>query len=102
MTINEATQPEETPTAGGRPIHTIAGSGGLRVAIWKNKGEHGDFYNAKIERRYMDSSNEWQSTESLRSDDLLRAAKMIEEADQWIEQDKQKQRGLKDVSAAAR
>ena len=93
----ESTQSDETPTTGQRPIQTFTGSGGLRVAIWKKKGEHGDFYSAKIERRYMGSDQQWQSTESLRADDLLRASKMLQDADQWIEQDKQKQRGLKEV-----
>lgn len=95
---NAATQAEDSNVANQRPVQTMTGSGGLRVAIWKKKGEHGDFYNVKLERRYMDSGNEWQSTDSLRSDDLLRAAKMLEDADQWIEQDKQKQRGIREVS----
>jgi hypothetical protein len=90
-------QPEETPAAGQRPIQTFSGSGGLRVAIWKKNSEHGDFYNVKLERRYLGTGDQWQSTDSLRADDLLRAAKMLEDADQWIEQDKQKKRDLREV-----
>lgn len=95
---NEPTTEEQSSSpAGQRPISVITGSGGLRVAIWKNKSEHGEFYSAKLERRYLGTGEQWQSTDSLRAEDLLRAQKLLSEADDWIERDKQKQRGLREV-----
>ena len=91
---------QDVPTSDSpshRPASVISGSGGLRVAIWKNKGEHGDFYSAKLERRYLGAGEKWQSTDSMRAEDLLRAQKLLSEADDWIERDKQKQRGLREV-----
>lgn len=91
MTQNESA--ENTEAKGARPNASFAGSGGLNVAIWKQRNDAGiDHYSVKLERRYKDGNGNFQSTQSLREDDVLRAAKLLGAADDWIEQDRQKQR----------
>lgn len=97
-TQGAAEKPEQEPTSGGqRPVAAFTGSGGLKVAVWKNKSESGEFYSVKLERRYKDKSEQWHSTESLRAEDLLRARELLSQADQWIEKDRQMQRGAREV-----
>lgn len=83
---------DEQAAAGTRPVAKFTGSGGLSVAIWKSKSEQGyDNYSIRLERNYKDGE-EFKSTSYLRSDDLLRAAQLLEDADRWVEQDKGRQR----------
>jgi hypothetical protein len=88
---------QESTNAGHRPTVVFTGSGGLKVAVWKNKTETGEYYSVKLERRYKDKAEQWQSTESLRGEDLLRARELLGQADQWIEKDRQMQRGVREV-----
>lgn len=79
--------------AATRPIASFQGSGGLQVAVWKNKSESGiENYSVRIERSYK-VDDKFRSSGYLRDSDLLRAEKLLSQADNWIEQDKQKHRG---------
>jgi hypothetical protein len=95
---NEARQQDDAaPTAANtstRPVMSFSGSGGIHVAIWKNKSESGiENYSIRVERNYKDSADgAFKSTPYLRDSDLPRAEKLLSQADAWIEQDKQKQR----------
>ncbi len=76
-----------------RPIMSFSGSGGINVAVWKNKSETGaEHYSVRIERNFKDASGNFQSTQYLRAGDLLRTQSLLIQADGWIEQDKAKQR----------
>lgn len=91
MTQNESAENPESK--GARPNTSFSGSGGLNVAIWKQRNDVGiDHYSVKLERRYKDGNGNFQSTDSLREGDVLRAVKLLGMADDWIEQDRQKQR----------
>ena len=87
---------EETPEAepsSGRPAARFTGSGGLSAAVWKHKSESGyDNYSIRLDRSYKGEDGNYQSTPYLRDNDLLRAQKLLEQADEWIEQDKGRQR----------
>ena len=86
---NESTAEEATQSASGRPAAKFSGTGGINVAVWKHKNESGyDNYSVRIERSYKDKNGDYQSTEYLRDSDLLRTQKLLEQADNWIEQDK--------------
>ena len=86
--LNE--QSNSTPT---RPVASFAGTGGLNVAVWKNKGENDrDNYSIRVEKSYKDDDGNYKSTSYLRDSDLLRVGKLLEQADDWIEQDRAKQR----------
>lgn len=76
-----------------RPAAKFTGSGGLSVAIWKNKSENGyDNYSVRLERNYKLEDGTYKSTQYLRDADLLRAERLLTQADDWIEQDKGRQR----------
>lgn len=84
----------ETNPSSNRPIAKFNGTGGLQLAVWKQRNDAGrDHYSIMLERSYKSAEGEFKSTQYLREGDLLRAAKLIEEADRWIEQDRTKARG---------
>lgn len=88
--MTEAT--EEAPK-GQRPQVEFKGSGGLKVAVWKYRNEDGpDSYSAAITRTYRDKEGEFHTVPHLHDSDLLRVSKLLEQADQWIEQDKSRTR----------
>lgn len=78
---------------GSRPVASFSGSGGLNVAVWKQRSDSGyDQYSVRLERTYKDDAGNYKSTLYLREGDLLRAQKLLGQADDWIEQDRAKQR----------
>ena len=87
---------EETASKqqGQRPAIEFKGTGGVKVAVWKHKNENGpDGYTAVISRTFRDSDGAFQTVPYLRDSDLLRSQKLLEQADAWIEQEKNRQRG---------
>ncbi len=100
----EAIQNEETIDSSKvqsmRPIVSFSGSGGINVAVWKNKAENGsEHYSVRIERNFKDGNGNFQSTAYLRAGDLLRTQSLLIQADTWIEQDKAKNRSANATSA---
>lgn len=81
-------------TSTGRPAVRFTGSGGLSVAVWTHKNDNGlTNYSVRLDRSYKDEDGNYQSTPYLRDNDLLRAQKLLAQADDWIEQDKGRGRG---------
>ena len=73
----------------------------MSVGIWTNKAENGlTNYSVRLEKSYKGEDGNYHATPYLRDNDLLRAQKLLEQADEWIEQDKGRQRGP--VSGQAR
>jgi hypothetical protein len=90
-----------TEAAGARPIAKFSGSGGLSVAVWKHKVESGaDHYSIRMDRTYKNDGGEYESTPYLREGDVLRAQKLLGQVDDWIEQDRAKNRGQERAAAA--
>ncbi len=56
----------------------------------------------RFERTYKDSDGCFQSTPYLRDSDLLRARKLLDDADKWIEQDKGRNRATSAGQAEGR
>ena len=86
---------EHSNSTPARPIATFSGSGGLNVAVWKQKekGENDfDHYSIRMDRSYKQDDGTYKTTSYLRESDLLRVGKLLEQADEWIEQDRAKQR----------
>ncbi len=88
---------EANTNSSTRPSAVFSGSGGLQVAIWKHKSENSRFdnYSVKLERNFKDKEggdDAFKSTPYMRDSDLLRAGLLLQEADQWIEQDKGRRR----------
>lgn len=92
---------EAASDATTRPIVKFDGSGGLHVAVWKHPTENGPaHYSIRIDRSFRKDGGDIESTPYLRDGDLLRAQKLLAQADDWVEQDKAKFRssGIRQVS----
>lgn len=64
-------------------------TGAISATVWKNirQSKDGKPYETRsvsIERRYTDKTGQWQSTNSLRLNDLPKAALVLEEAYKYI------------------
>ena len=61
-------------------------TGAINVSIWKNNGtskqtgEVVEYNTVKLDRRYKDKEGNWQSTSSLRLNDLPKAALVLSKA----------------------
>lgn len=61
-----------------RPEHEIR-SGALKATLWSNPAKHGPMYSVRLVRVYKDSDGSWKETSGLGRDDLLLAAKMLDQ-----------------------
>ncbi len=73
---------QTTETKATRPVHEIR-LGLIKGAIWANTTREGVMFNVTFERSYKDGE-EWKTTNSFGRDDLLKLAKLADEAHSWI------------------
>jgi len=77
--------------AGNPPVAKYKAKGnGLQLAVWKNTYDGKDFYTFSLSRRYCKKdSDQWETTMSLRGQDLLPAAALLRQAyeDGYVEYD---------------
>jgi hypothetical protein len=67
-----------------KPIHEVR-LGVIKAAIWANESEAGGVrYNVTLGRLYKDEEGQWKTTDGLGRDDLLVAAKVLDQAHTWI------------------
>ncbi len=65
-------------------------TGAISATIWKNNGkskktgESVEFRTIKIDRRYTDKEGNWQSTNSLRLNDLPKASLVLQKAYEYL------------------
>ncbi len=64
-------------------------AGPISVTVWHNKtqkqnGEEGDYQTVSIERSYMDKDGKWQTTNSLRTNDVPKAIVALQKAYEHI------------------
>jgi hypothetical protein len=63
-------------------------AGALSAAIWRNQavkdGQVSTYYTVSIERAFKGRNGEWKHTDSLRQDDLPKAALLLQEAYRWL------------------
>ena len=64
------------------PAHKIR-SGALQATIWRNAGDKGSWYSVQLSRGYKVDEG-WRETDNLGFDDLLSAAKLLDQAHTWI------------------
>ena len=57
---------------------------GVKAVVWKNETRNGAMFNTSLVRVYKDADDIWQETHSLGRDDLLAAAKVLDEAHSFI------------------
>lgn len=80
-----------------QPIHRVRG-GAIELSIWENQGDKGPFYSVTHRRSYK-QGDEWKESDSYGEDDLLRLAKLIDEADGWIVAHRRQQKAGKKAAA---
>jgi hypothetical protein len=56
----------------------------LSAIIWRNSGDNGPWYSVQLKRSYKTGDGEWRDTDALGGDDLLPAAKLLDQAFDWI------------------
>lgn len=64
-------------------------AGAISVTVWKNKGkgtegEEVEYSTISIERGYKDKEGAWQSTNSMRVNDLPRASVALQKAYEYL------------------
>ena len=59
-------------------------AGAVAATVWLNKGENGEYRTISIERNYKDKSDKWQSTNSLRINDLPKATVVLQKAYEFL------------------
>ena len=64
------------------PAHKIRISN-LQATIWRNPGTNGSWYSVQLTRGYKTDEG-WRESDSLGFDDLLSAAKLLDQAHTWI------------------
>jgi len=87
-----------TTPESSRPVHTVR-YGGIKAAIWRNVVDNGSasraMYNVTLTRSYRDG-DEWKESGSLGYDELLIAAKALDDCHTFIHdrilQERQEQR----------
>ena len=80
-----------------RPVHEVR-IGLIRAAVWANSTRDAVIHNVTFERRYRDGE-EWKSTNSFGRDDLLKLAKVADEAHSWISQQSSPKKDLTDLTS---
>ena len=64
------------------PAHKIR-IGTLQATIWRNSGDKGTWYTVNLTRGYKVEEG-WRETDNLGFDDLLTAAKLLDQSHSWI------------------
>src|SRR5262245_34954943 len=65
-----------------RPVHVVR-FGSVKAAVWLNETANGPIHNVTLSRSYKDGE-EWRESGSFGADDLLTAAKALNQAHTWI------------------
>lgn len=78
----------ETENTGNQPEKRFS-TGVISATVWKNqgkskKGEPVEYRTITLQRRYQDKENNWQSTNSLRVNDLPKASLVLQKAYEFI------------------
>ncbi|MBD3249763.1 hypothetical protein GF336_06985 [Candidatus Woesearchaeota archaeon] len=79
---------QENTNNGGMPEKKFS-TGVIQATVWKNKGQSKDgqeteFRTISLQRRYTDKSGEWKSTNSMRINDLPKAALVLHKAYEYV------------------
>ena len=78
----------ETETVGNLPEKKFS-TGALVATVWQNQGKskEGDevsYRTVSFQRRYKDKKGDWQSTSTLRVNDLPKASLILEKAYEYL------------------
>jgi hypothetical protein len=85
-------QERQEPTVSRSPDYK-AQYGRVQAAVWKREFEERTTFSVSLTRSYLDKQQQWQRTTNLDEDDLLPAAKALDDAYTWIQKQRQHSRG---------
>ena len=79
----------ETENISGNIPEKKFSTGGLTATVWENQGksktgEEVSFRTVSFQRRYVDKNGEWQSTSTLRVNDLPKASLVLQKAYEYL------------------
>ncbi len=79
---------EKTTSSGNTPEKKFS-TGAITATVWQNQGKSktGDlttFRTVSFQRRYKDKEGNWQSTNTLRANDLPRASLVLQKAYEYL------------------
>jgi hypothetical protein len=82
-------EPADATQPGQAPEHKVH-YGRVDVAVWRRQADDGRaWYGFTVSRSYKDRDDRWQRTTALDEEDLLPAAKALERAYDWVQQQRQ-------------
>jgi hypothetical protein len=78
--------------------------GRVQAAVWRRDIDGRTSYNISLTRSYKDKYDQWQRTTNLDEEDLLPAAKALDDAYTWIQRQRHQPRegALQDLSVPSR
>lgn len=89
-------QPSDTPAKGSPPVwkkRAPTRGAFVEVAVFRHEVDQGQSsfstYSITLDRSYKDDGGKWHSTRSLRRDDLLVAAHLLQRAYAWLSEQPQ-------------
>ncbi len=82
-----------------RPIETLR-DGAIEVSIWQRETDRGQSYSTQRTRAYQDKEGNWQRSSAIPERDLLRAARLDEQAYSSIQALREQDR-LKDARSGS-
>ena len=86
-------QPEraEEPSVSRTPDYKVH-YGRVRVAVWRREMDGRTGFSVSLTRSYRDKQEQWQRTTSLDEEDLLPAAKALDDSYTWIQRQRRQSR----------
>lgn len=63
--------------------------GAVKAVVWANQTKNGVMHNVTLARLYRDEGGDWKESSSFGRDDLLSAAKVLDQAHTWIHRTEQ-------------
>ena len=79
----------KTETVSGNIPEKKFSTGALTATVWENQGKSKEgldvsFRTVSFQRRYMDKNGDWQSTNTLRINDLPKASLVLQKAFEYL------------------
>ena len=94
----EPVQKGKTNGQANRPFAVIR-RGLLKAVIWQNQTTNGPMFSTQLVRSYRDGE-EWKDSHSLNRDDLLHAAKLLNDADTLVHREEETRRNESEQRAS--
>jgi hypothetical protein len=82
--VREPAQERNEPVVSRSPDYKVQ-YGRVQAAVWKRDFDERTSFSVSLTRSYRDKQEQWQRTTNLDEEDLLPAAKALDDAYTWIQ-----------------